>query len=96
MKLFDKWIVKKYNDIIKMNKMDIQKDQLISSKNSMYIESDNAINFTVFRADGGHVVQHRNADSRKTGINSKLTIINDTDDLGEVLTRIIVLEALRS
>jgi hypothetical protein len=57
------------------------------------------VSFTVYSASGGYVVQHYVMSQDKRGIvesNSKLTIVTRDQDLGEVLSHIITLEALKN
>lgn len=52
------------------------------------------INFTVYNASGGKVIQTRTYDPRTDIGGSKLYIINDKDDLGEEIGQIITLETI--
>lgn len=97
MKWIKNWAMKKYNLVSSVSDQAMIRDdsQKIAAGNG-HLDSEKSINFTIFKADGGHIIQHYSRDHRGTDRSSKLTIVNDNDDLGEVVTRIILLEALRS
>ena len=54
------------------------------------------MNFTVYRASGGHIVEHRTYDRKTDRNNHSLHIITDDKDLGEELGKIITFENLRN
>lgn len=57
-------------------------------------ESINGMNFTVFPATGGKVIQMSHYDDRTSRNNSHLYIVTDSEDLGEELGLIITKEGL--
>lgn len=54
------------------------------------------LNFTVYRANGGYIIEHRLYDRKTDRTNTSLHIITDDRDLGEELGKIIIYENLRS
>lgn len=56
----------------------------------------NGMNFTVYRASGGHVIETRTYDKHKDRNNMNLHIVTDDKDLGEELGKIITYEHLRN
>jgi hypothetical protein len=54
------------------------------------------MNFTIHRADGGHVVEMRIYDRKRDENDIKLHVITDDKDLGEELGKIITFSNLRS
>jgi hypothetical protein len=58
--------------------------------------NSNGMNFTVYRANGGHIIEHRVYDRRLDNTNNNLHIITDDKDLGEEIGKIITYEQLRS
>lgn len=58
--------------------------------------SSNGMNFTVYRANGGHIIEHRIYDKRTDRTTNGLHIITDDKDLGEEIGKIITYEQLRS
>lgn len=79
-----------------------------NTRNECYIEADkvqtisgsrmdsNGMNFTVYRASGGHVIETRAYDRHKDRNNHGLHIITDDKDLGEEIGKIITYENLRN
>ena len=55
---------------------------------------NHGMNFTVFSATGGKVIQLTNYDPRTDRTNSALYIITDSENLGEELAHIITRESL--
>ena len=55
----------------------------------------NSMNFTVFSAAGGKVVQFNTYDLARDRSETRLYIVTDKDDLGEELAQIITRESLR-
>lgn len=53
------------------------------------------MNFTVYRADGGYVVEYHQYDRKNDDSNHNLYIIAEGCDLGAELGRILTLESLR-
>jgi hypothetical protein len=54
------------------------------------------MNFTVYRANGGHVVETRQYDRKRDENNNSLHIITDDKDLGEEIGKIITFERLKA
>jgi hypothetical protein len=51
--------------------------------------------FELFKANGGYIVETRYYDSKSDRHHNKLHIINDENDIGEALGKIITMESLR-
>lgn len=86
----------------KLNNIHIEKnynskDLAISSGHHTprHIET-HGMNFSVFRANGGYIVQYSQYDRKTDRAEPKLHIITDDKDLGEELSKIISFEALRA
>ena len=60
------------------------------------IDNNNGMNFTVYRANGGHVIETRQYERKRDENNYGLHIITDDKDLGEEISKIITFERLRS
>lgn len=54
------------------------------------------LHFTVYRANGGYVIENRAYDRKSDRSHSSLHIITDDKDLGEEVGKIITFEQLRS
>ncbi len=98
MKWFKKWFAKKCKEAWENSQYSMEdsipmtKNQVISRGNS--IETI-GMNFTVYRASGGYVLEHRMYD-RKTDRNiGGLHVITDNKDLGEEIGKIITFEQLK-
>jgi hypothetical protein len=97
MKFFRKWFAKQckqaWEDSRELVECDVpQKMNTISGRS---IDS-NGMNFTVYRASGGHVIETRKYDRKRDTNDHGLHIITDDKDLGEELGKIITFENLRS
>lgn len=91
-----KWLAKKIRHA--QNELDSQYEvagntPLVRSVD--HHDFDNGMNFIVYRADGGHVVQVRQYDRKTDRTNSGLHVITDDKDLGEELGKIFVFQNLR-
>ncbi len=60
------------------------------------ISETNCIYFTISRASGGYVVQHRNRNKKTHDYDTSLHIIREDQDIGEELGKIITFESLRN
>ena len=58
--------------------------------------SDNGMNFSLYTASGGYVVEFRQYDHNTDRHNNKLHIINSDEDVGQKIGQIITLELLRN
>ena len=73
----------------------LEADKAPSITSGRSIDS-NGMNFTVYRASGGHVIETRTYDRHKDRNNMGLHIITDDKDLGEEIGKIITFEHLRN
>ena len=54
------------------------------------------MNFTIYSANGGHVVEYRSYDTKSDERINNLHIINSDEDMGERIGQIVTLELLRN
>jgi hypothetical protein len=54
------------------------------------------MNFSVYKANGGYIVEYRQYDRQRDRSDNKLHIVHEDQDLGRELSKIISFEALRS
>jgi hypothetical protein len=54
------------------------------------------MNFTIYSANGGHVVEYRSYDTNRDERINNLHIINSDEDMGERIGQIVTLELLRN
>lgn len=93
MKWVNKWLYKKLKKAWS-EEQDCPSPSTLSVERSSKIES-NGMNFTVYRANGGHIIEYRQYDRHKDRSDNKLHIITDDKDIGEELGKIITFESLR-
>jgi hypothetical protein len=74
---------------------DQDSDNFITTMTGPGINS-NGLNFTLYGASGGYVLEYRQYDRKTDRPNNALYIINNVDDLGEKIGEIITLELLRN
>jgi hypothetical protein len=60
------------------------------------ISETNCIYFTISKASGGYVVQHRSRNKKTHDYDVSLHIIREDQDIGEELGKIITFESLRN
>lgn len=94
MKIFKKWFAKMCQEAWE-NAKENRSEQPIAVVESNGI-SGHGMNFTVYRASGGHIIEHRVYDRKTDRTNNSLHIITDDKDLGEEIGKIITYENLRS
>jgi hypothetical protein len=78
-----------------LRKPDQNKPSLVraASLDSM-VDNVRGMNFTVFTADGGKVIQFSQYDSRTDRTNTRLYIVTDGENLADELAQIITVEGL--
>lgn len=59
------------------------------------LDNTERMHLIIHRATGGYAIEFRQYDARKDESYSKIHVASETDDLGEVLSKIIVIENLR-
>lgn len=96
MNWFYRWLRNKMHslDVEKTNR--IYATEPISSMAQSLSHRESGMNFTVYRANGGYVIQYNQYDKRSDRADSKLHIITDDKTLGEEIGKIISFESLRS
>ena len=66
---------------------------------SLYVEADrfqsDGIRMQIYKASGGYVVETRGYDRKTDRNNSSMHVINDEQDLGDALGKIVMMEALK-
>ena len=110
MKWFDKWFLKKArwawsvpqereedegpNLFMTPNRTTKAQRGLALSRDSGELES-RGVSFTLYNANGGHVVELRHYDEKADRMKNSLHIVPHDKDLGESLNHIITYEALK-
>ena len=93
MKWFDKWFLKKCRQAWDSTKEPTKMESVPMRTNSI---DTSGMNFTVYRANGGHVIETRTHDRRTDRYSHGLHIITDEKNLGEEIAKIITFENIRS
>ena len=102
MKWLDNWILKRAKRIRQRNETISSIDRLetkLSSGSEDRLSiggSKHRMNFTVYRANGGMMVEYNRYDDRKDQHHCELHIIHPDQDLGEALGKIITFESLKT
>ena len=109
MKWFDKWFAKKVQwansipqekestadvNLVMSGSKKAHRGLAISSRESGELES-RGVSFTLYNANGGHVVELRHYDEKSDRMKNSLHIVPHEKDLGESLNHIITYEALK-
>jgi hypothetical protein len=93
MKFFKNWFAKMCREAWENSRQDVEVVGITKASRSI---DTNGMNFTVYRANGGHVIETRKYDRKRDENNNSLHIITDDKDLGEEIGKIITFENLRS
>ena len=102
MKWLDNWILKRAKRIRQRNETGAGINRLESSvgivnDDRLSIGSNkHRMNFIVYRANGGMMVEYNRYDDRKDQHYCELHIIHPDEDLGEALGKIVTFESLKS
>jgi hypothetical protein len=98
MKWFDKWFAKKVKHAWDNSRELVESDvpQKISAMGGGRTIDSHGMNFTVYRASGGHIIETRRYDRKRDTNDNGLHIITDDKDLGEEIGKIITYENLRN
>ena len=105
---FKKWMLSALKDAVEQeraDKQEIESMQIKTSRNSIGIgpigvtpnidQPDRAIQFTVYVANGGRVVETRRYDRQKDRSLNGLYVITNDQDFGKEIDKIIVMEGLK-
>jgi hypothetical protein len=100
-----RWILKKLTQADKWSNQQMQeRDDIVSTKrlsigldrgSSQIDQPERALQFTVYVANGGRVVETRRYDKKTDRNTNGLYVINNDADFGKEIDKIITMEALR-
>ena len=101
MKWLDNWILQRAKRIRNRNETISSIDRLqtgisISEDRPSIGSSRHRMNFVVYRANGGVLVEINRYDERKDQHHCELHIVHPDQDLGEALGKIVTFESLKS
>ena len=102
MKWLDNWILKRAKYLRNRDDAQVSIDRAergigIGMKDSASIGgSKHRMSFTVYRANGGMMVEYNRYDDRKDQHYCELHIVHPDENLGEALAKIVTFESLKS
>ena len=101
MKWLDNWILKRAKRIRQRNETISSIDKLqtgisINEDRPSIGSSRHRMNFTVYRANGGVMVEINRYDERKDHHHCELHIVHPDENLGDALGKIVTFESLKS
>lgn len=93
MKWFDKWFAKR----VKKAWDEAHSSPLVATNvlRTHDVLNSNGLNLTVYKADGGTVIEFRHYDPVKDRSMNSLHVITDNDDFAERLSEIITMELMK-
>ncbi len=95
-KWFNRWFARKCKEAWESEREQSAPECIPVAKLSSSRElSSNGLNFTVYPAQGGTIIELRSYDHKTDRHNNKLYVVRDDQELGKELDHIITLEALR-
>lgn len=103
MNFVEKWFIRKckwawdnFRYLDQEEKMSLGQGQVKAATTGVSIAGKSSVRFNVYPASGGWVIEHYKQDRFKESEGPQLTIVTDSDKLGEALAHIVTLEALKS
>ena len=102
MKWLDNWILKRAKRIRHRNEtmVSIDREQhsigISMTEGASIGSSKHRMSFTVYRANGGMMVEYNRYDDRKDQHYCELHIVHPDENLGEALAKIVTFESLKS
>jgi hypothetical protein len=105
MKWLDNWILQRAKRITSREDTICQTDKLSKSITGNLIRSSDSgsigssrhrMSFTVYRANGGMMVEYNRYDERRDQHHCELHIIHPDENLGAALAKIVTFESLKS
>ena len=99
MKWLDNWVLRRAKLIRQRNETISSIDKCLSNSNDDRPSiggSKHRMNFTVYRANGGMMVEYNRYDDRKDQHHCELHSVHPDEDLGAALGKIVTFESLKS
>ena len=90
-----KWFNKKVQNALKESRAEVYESGTVGSSRVSNLGSA-GMNFTVYKANGGFILEYHQYDRHRDRSEHKLHIVTEDKDLGEELGKIISFETLRS
>ena len=102
MKWFDNWFAKKVEEswnrtrAVPTSSKDRGEIQFTEDRPNHLGASRHRMNFIVYRANGGTIVEYNRYDERKDQHHCDLHIVHEDENLGAALAKIVTFESLKS
>jgi len=100
MKWFNEWFAKKcreaWENRNQRKEAAISSDSILPTRDPSINIHSHGLSFTVYRANGGYVIEHRRYDAKHDRNDTGLYIITEDKDLGYEIGKIITFESIRS
>ena len=100
MKWLDNWILQRAKRIRQRNETttSVNRLEMAVCKDDHHSigGSKHRMNFTVYRANGGMMVEYNRYDDRKDQHHCELHIVHPDENLGDALSKIVTFESLKS
>jgi hypothetical protein len=97
MQFIIRWLNKKFNHYLKdASVREVYANQTIAGSTKTSNLNSYGMNFTVYKANGGFIIEYHYYDKHRDRSENKLHIVTEDKDLGEELGKIISFETLRS
>jgi hypothetical protein len=103
---FKRWMLKAVKDavnaerqsesnVVRQSDIDIPKSLRIGRQEASIDQPDRAIQFTIYTANGGRVIETRRFDRKTDRHANNLYVVTSDQDFGREIDKIITLESLR-
>jgi hypothetical protein len=96
MKRFYRWLGRNIRKVLNEEIMEVKAHDMITSASKSQGLGSPGMNFTIYRADGGYIIEQRIFQKKHDHWDNHLYIVTDDKDLGEELGKIITFTNLRS
>jgi hypothetical protein len=96
MKWFDNWFDNKVQESWNRPRATEKNQIMVREDQSNLGSSRHRMNFTVYRANGGTIVEYNRYDERKDQHHCDLHIVHEDENLGAALAKIVTFESLKS
>ena len=95
-KMVVRWVREDWNNSSKNSSLMSSGSQVISREEASCVESEPVLNFKVYSAVGGRIVEFRKYDRNRDRNETQTYIITNDQDFGERIAKIATMENLKS
>lgn len=93
------WFRKKFNKWVREAWEDSRNQESYATEPTLIrdtISGKSSVRFTIYAAQGGHIIEYYKNDRYKESDGPELVIVNQGDELGKAVEHILTMEALKS